>query len=294
MQIFLDSRDLIDLVEHRRPTTPSDFGDYLRAGNHSIVLSFTNVRELVRPLAKGTEFLQVRPLLQSLERMPHTYVKEVTIVAVEIQSAVDSFNAGTEYQPCSPFVSRWDRTLMTLPGGRVSIADRLVGLRLDEIVYYMYRVDPQLFAPPGRYLPALQALLEEDRSLLRKGQAPARKHFVRSIRKHAASHHVSLPNGREDEFGEWVYRNPDRCPGLRLNHEVYRALTANYTDVPETADFSDLAHVFAIPYVDAATLDNRMRNYCRIASRKIVRMGGTINYGDRLRRNITDLTGGPV
>jgi len=59
---------------------------------------------------------------------------------------------------------------------------------------------------------------------------------------------------------------------------MYRALMGNYTDVPETADFSDLAHVFALPYVDAATLDRRMRHYCGVASRKILRFGGTNNY----------------
>ena|ERR1700722_3602988 len=213
--------------------------------------------------------------------MPHTYIKEVTIVALEIQAAVNAFVAGVEYQSCSPFVDRWDRTLVMIPGQQVSAADRLVNLRLDEIVYYMNRENPALFGPPDHHLPTLRTLLAQDRALLRQGKAPAREHFVRSVKKHAATHGVLLPDGRQDEFAEWVYRNPDRCPGLRLNHEMYRALMANYTDVPETADFSDLAHVFALPYVDAITLDRRMRHYDGVASRKILRFGGAVSYEAR-------------
>jgi len=288
MRILLDSRDLINLVEHGRPTTIQQFDAYLRGGNHEIVLTFTNVRELASPLASGVEFLQVRGLLQSLEQMPHTYLKEITIVAIEIQAAVEAFNSGAEYQGCSPYVTRWDHTLMTLPGQQGSAADNWVNFRLDEIVYYINRVRPDVFAPPDHHLGNLRALLQNDRAALRAGQAPARQHFVSSIKRHAATHRVSLPNGREDEFAEWVYANPDRCPGLRLNHETYRALMANYMDIPETADFSDLAHIFALPYVEAATLDGRMRHYCGVASREILRFGGSTNYADRVYRDVAD------
>jgi hypothetical protein len=289
MRILLDTRDLINIVEREHPVTLRDFEAYLRAGNHQVVLSSTSVREFSGPLARGGDFLRLRPLLQSLERIPHTYIREVTIVGVELDAAVTSFNAGSEPPPCSPFVDRWDRTLVPLPGGRPSIADRLLDLRLDEIIYYIYLVNPQQFAPPEHHLATLQALLDADRQLLRRGQAPARQHFIRSVRRHAASHHVPLPAGREDEFAEWVYKSPDRCPGLRLSHEVFRALTANYADVPEVGDFSDFAQVFAVPYVDAATLDNRIRDYCRIASRKIARMGGVCSYSARVCTDVADL-----
>jgi len=288
MRILLDTRDLINLLERGRPTV-QDFDTYLRAGGHQVVLSATSVREFAGSLARGGEFLRLRPLLQSLERTPHTYVREVTIMAVELEAAVVAFNAGAEPVPCCPFVDRWDRTFLPLPGGQRSIGESLVGLRLDEIVYYIYRADPQLFAPPGHHLPALKSLLEADRQLLKAGQAPAREHFIRAVKKHAMRHHVMLPEGRQDAFAEWLYSNPNRCPGLRFSHEVFRALTTNYTDNPETGDFSDLAQVFAVPYVDAATHDRRIRNYCRIASRKIVRMGGTCNYGDRVFQSLTDL-----
>lgn len=287
MRILLDSRDLIDVVEHGRPFRDDSLGKYLRSSSHEIVLSFTNVRELSSPLSSEVPFLAIRPLLQSLEAMPHTYLQETTIVGREIQAAVDAFNANTEYQGFSPYVPRWDHTLIAIPGQRSQAGEDWVNFRLDEIVYYINRTRPDVFAPPQHHLPALQAQLDRDRAALRSGKAPAREHFVHSIKRHAGRHRVKLPDKREDEFAVWVYANPERCPGLRLNHEVYRSLMANYADVPETADFSDLAHIFAIPYVDIATLDRRMRDYCGRASRKISRLGGLTNYAARVQPDLS-------
>jgi len=72
---------------------------YLTGGNHQIVLTFTNVREFAGPIGAGVIFLTVRPFLQALERMPHTCLKEVTIVAEEIQAAVDAFKPSRELSP---------------------------------------------------------------------------------------------------------------------------------------------------------------------------------------------------
>lgn len=289
MRILLDSRDLINVVEHGQPIAAQDFDAYLRRGNHQNVLTFTNVRELSSPLAAGVGFLQIRSLLQALEQMPHACLKEVTIVAIEIQSAADAFNSGTEYAGCSPYVTRWDHTLVARPGQLEPAAEDWVNFRLDQIVYLICLTRPDVFAPPEHHLGRLQALLENDRSQPRAGQAPARDHFIRSIKNHAATHGIRLPDGRENQFARWVYANPDRCPGLRINHETYRALMENYEDVPETADLSDLAHVSAIPYVDALTLDRRMRHYCGVAFRKILRFGGAINYADRLHPDVAAL-----
>ena len=93
----------------------------------------------------------------------------------------------------------------------------------------------------------------------------------------------------QDEFVEWIYENPARCPGVRLHHETYRQLLLNCNDIPEVGDFSDLAHVSAVPYVDAATLDNRMRAYCSQASRDLVRLGLCVDYRQRLYRNLADV-----
>lgn len=292
MRILLDSRDLINLLEHGQPTRPDEYETYLRACDHLNVLSFTNIRELVAPLATGGEFMNIRPMLQSLEQMPHTYLSEVPIIGSEIRSAVRSFEGEVEYENPNVYVTRWDHVLALPPGQKGSAADNWVNLRLDDIVYLIRRVNPEVFGPPEHHVPTLRRLLGQDRDNLRAGQAPARLHFVRSIRRHANTHQVDLPLGREQEFAEWVYQNPNRCPGLRLYHETYRALMANYEDVPEVGDFSDLAHICALPYVEAATLDRRMRHYCQIASKKLLELGCSVNYRDRVYQNLGSLMQG--
>jgi hypothetical protein len=57
MRILLDSRDLIAVVERQRPITPQQADEYLRSNGHELVFTFTNIRELVAPLATGSDFL---------------------------------------------------------------------------------------------------------------------------------------------------------------------------------------------------------------------------------------------
>jgi hypothetical protein len=291
MNLLPDSRDLIELVERSQPATVEQVGVFLRAHNHEIVLSFTNVRELVGTLAINGDFLRVRPWLQSLEQMPHLYIQETLIPCHEIQSAVDAFNGGTTYHNPSTFVRRWDETLIPLPRQQVSAIEQLVNVRLDDIVYWMYRARPAIFAPPARFLGTLRRQFEDDRQALQSGEARPEEHFIRGVKKHSASHRIQLPAAHEDEFAEWIYESPDRCPGLQLGHEVYRALMENVNDIPETGDFSDFAHVYALPYVQSATLDRRMRHYCRIASERLLSRGGFTNYSDRTYKNLAMFIG---
>jgi hypothetical protein len=289
MRILLDSRDLINVLERRGPVSVADLDSYLYRGNHQVILCFSNIRELVSPLADGASYLDIRPHLQTLERLRHTYMKEVGIVAIELQAAVEAFNAGTEFVNPSPYVNRWDQTLSPLPGNQRSATDYLVNLSLDNLVFWTYFGNRTIFEPPRKHLPQLRKIMEDDRALLRAGKLPAKQHFIGSVRKHAATHRVRLPAGREDEFALWIYRDPNRCPGFRLNHEMFRSLTGNYQDIPEASDFTDLALTFALPYVDAATLDRRVRDYCQRACRKLNRLNVAHHYRERVYDDVADL-----
>ena len=188
------------------------------------------------------------------------------------------------------YVTRWDHTLLLIPGQQRGAADNLVNLRLDEIIDMIRHGRPDIFAPPQRHLARLQQDFQEQRAALQAGKLPTSlNHFIGSLQRYATRRHLRLPNGREEEFGEWVYADAGRCPGIRLHHETYRKLLANCQDIPEVGDFSDLAHVFAIPYVEAATLDNRMREYCSQASRQLLAAGLTFDYRTRLYSNLREL-----
>jgi hypothetical protein len=291
MRILLDSCDLINLVQNGRPPV-AEFDSYLLEGNHQIVLCFSNVRELAGPLGRGAPFIEVRPLLQSLGQMPHMYLKEVAVYPSEIQSAVDAFTNGTEYQSCSLYVSRWDDTLASLRGQQGGAVENMVGLRLDDIVYFVQHTRPDIFAPPEQFLAPLQAQFENGRASHRAGGARDPQHFIDAFKRHAERSGVRVPAGREDEIAAWVYANPNRCPGMRLHHETYRALLENYEDIPKVGDLTDLALIRAVPYVDAATLDRRMRTYCAIASRRMRDAGAVNNYSERVYANAATLMEG--
>jgi hypothetical protein len=64
----------------------------------------------------------------------------------------------------------------------------------------------------------------------------------------------------------------------------------NYEDVPEVGDSSDLAHIIAVPYVEAATVDNRMREYSSQAARHLIRLGLAVDYRHRLCSDLANLT----
>jgi hypothetical protein len=291
MRILLDSCDLINLVENGRPPV-AEFDTYLRDGNHQIVLCFSNVRELAGPLGRGAPFIQVRPLLQSLEQMPHMYLKEVAVYPIEIQSAVDAFINGTEYQSGSPYVPRWDDTLALLKGQQSGAVENTVGLRLDNIVNLIQHTRPELFAPPEQFLAPLQAQFENGRASHHAGGARDPQHFIDALKRHAERSGVRLLAGREDEMAAWVYANPNRCPGMRFHHETYRALLENYGDIPKVGDLTDLALIRAVPYADAATLDKRMRAYCGIASGRMRDAGAVNNFSGRVYANASALMEG--
>jgi hypothetical protein len=220
MNILLDARDLIELAERARPATVAEVGAFLETHGYEFVFSFTNIRELASTLAVNHDFLRVRPWLQALEKVPHRYIREAVGPYEEIQGAVNEFNGGARCQPAL-FVRRWDGTLVPLPGEGISELERLVNVRLDDIVYWLYIARPAVFAPPAQYLRPLQIHFDEDRRALRAKEAPAEEHSLRVVKKHSVSFGIQLPTGREDDFARWLYESPDRCPGLRFGHEVY-------------------------------------------------------------------------
>ena len=277
MKILLDSKDLIDIVEHDRPVKLEQFCIYLHDHESSLVLTFNNVRELAAPLAQGIDALRVRYLLQKLETLPISYLAEVGIPTDEIKEGVRAFNSTTEYRPINPWVSRWDETI---PGPRPSVGKMLI-LRLDEIVLDIARVDESVFSGYSFYEKALRQQFENDRSIPPPARVPE-QNFPKVIGRLIEHYGIEKPNRPMGDFATWIYKDPRRCPGFRLGYDVFHELLKNVGDKPEAGDIPDLSHINAIPYADAATLDRRMHGYCSQVSRKLQKVQSTIDYADRI------------
>jgi len=94
----------------------------------------------------------------------------------------------------------------------------------------------------------------------------------------------TFPNVNIDDLSSWIYENPNRCPAIRLGYEVFHKLLRNITDGGEESDIPDFVHVDCIPYVDAITLDNRMRGYVEQSDQSL----GT-QYSNKVYRNVGDI-----
>jgi len=89
-----------------------------------------------------------------------------------------------------------------------------------------------------------------------------------TFRRHVGLYQIPSQGVDLDSLADWVYADPNRCPGTRLEFEVFQQLRGNQGDAAGASDFGDFVHVGALPYFDLMTLDRRMTGYLRQATRK--------------------------
>lgn len=284
MKVLLDTKDLINVLEHNRPMKLSALRDYLRTHDSTIVLTFNNVRELVAPLSQGGDSIHIRCLLQKLETLSLSYLAEAGIPTEEVKEGVRAFNSASEYKPINPWVSRWDETM---PGQRPMLGRMLIR-RLDEIVLDIAGEESSVFAGYGSHEDALRQQFETDRRIPASARVPE-QNFPRVIGRFISHFGIEKPTRSMDDFAKWVYEDPRRCPGLRLGYEVFHELLKNVGDKPDASDIPDISHTNAIPYVDGATVDRRMHGYCSQVCRRLQKTCSLIDYSDRIFPNLEAL-----
>ena len=285
-RILIDAKDLINVVEHGTPVSAGDFDFFLRDNNASLALTHTNVSEFVAPISKSRDFLSIRPFLQRIEALPVCYLREPSVPAVEITAALDGFTKGCEPQPINPYVPRWDYTFHLIGPAP---AAQIVGYRLDEIVYDLFREYPQAFEGYASKAPFLRQQFAEDRKLSANIRKDLVGNFVETLRRYQKQWNLNYGGVEVDAFGRWIYENPARCPGLRLSYDVRHEILANPGDIPSDSDMPDFAHLFAIPYVEAATIDRRMMHYFQTVTKRLQKINPAIQYDRQTYRNIDDL-----
>jgi len=265
MLVFLDTKDLIDLLEHSRPCVVNTFEQALRKGGHELVISWTNVHEISRPLVEGNTKTLVTKLLNRIEELPIRYIREGTLPREELREAITAFREKREYRQVSPFVKRFDEACT--PEGTPATSIYL-NFGLADTVFTLYATDPSVLRQPSRHGNALRRLFSSDRAM--KDPPSLAEHFVETVRKHLL--HWRLPARAEDlgVFARWIYENPSRCPSIRLAYEVFHALRINIGDTPKDGDIPDFANLGCTPYVDVITLDGRIRDYVRRVSSRIM------------------------
>lgn len=215
MRILLDAKDLINTVEHDKDVTFTELEQYIQNGNHSIALTSTNILEFSASLADTGDFLQMRSLLQKVERLPLSYVKEWTIPYEELLSAKRAFDSGNEYQGIAPYVRRWDDTIA--PVGQTTPTEPLVALRLDEIIYMLWKRDPTALQFPSKQVGNLiRSQYEAKRLATPAPRRLVQKEFAKTVERQFGSWGIPVDGTDLAKLAKWIYADPSRCPGLRV------------------------------------------------------------------------------
>ncbi|HEU4888671.1 MAG TPA: hypothetical protein VFV49_12360 [Thermoanaerobaculia bacterium] len=93
-----------------------------------------------------------------------------------------------------------------------------------------------------------------------------------------------------DAFARWVYADPAICPGWRLLQETFQEFRCDIGARVAKGDLPDLTHLSLLPYMRAATLDRKWREYIARARRKLAKDGLFRKY--RLFADLGELRGG--
>jgi hypothetical protein len=148
--------------------------------------------------------------------------------------------------------------------------------------FLSYGEDKSLFTGYPHYAKRLRGLSESDRK--RDNYRRHDLNFGNKIARDLRLYGIRFPDQKTDALSEWIYENPAQCPALRLGYEVFHKVLRNLTDIAKESDIPDFAHICCVPYVDAITLDNRIRGYVAQVDQSI----GT-NYSRHIYRNTREI-----
>lgn len=250
MRIYLDSRDLIVLAERKSDVEYESVREWLTDQGHELALSLSPILEW-----PNSDTVVMRTMAR-IEKLPHTYIAEAKIPRDELASAVEAYAAKREYQAVDPYVSRFDEVLSPFapPATKVYLK-----YGLTETVFELWKTRPDLFVQDSRHSQILASSRELDRS-----RGEHRRHdlnFPEYVRRTLAQFDIAFPPDQVEALSSWTWDQPSRCPSMRWGYELYHQILRNTTDRAGGSDIGDLTHAGCLPYVDAMTLDRRMRNY---------------------------------
>jgi hypothetical protein len=288
-RLLLDTSDLINVLEHKRPITPDALENRLISRDAALVLTFTTVLEFVAPVVSTGDFLYFRPLLQRLEHMPILFLSNGHVPMQELKHAAEVFVGQAEYSSIDPYVQRWDETVQ-LPGE--SLLKQVVGLRIDEAVHMIWKSNPAAISGHVKHTGALRKVVKEDRSRRPAARVSQEENFPNTIRKHLQRSQIYgfvMPENRTEPFANWIYSDPRRCPGLRLSYDLYHSKLANIGDQPKSGDISDQSLAQCLPYVDAISVDRRTGAYLRDVCQRLETRNPALGYSAKIRSGLKEM-----
>ncbi len=288
VRVFLDSKDLINLVRRSEPMSIAEGVEWFRQRSATLVLAFSSVSEFVPP--SETDWLKVRAELQALESFPHCYIRLGDIQCGELEAAVSAYSTKQAPASIQPYVSDFWRTFWPLRPTTfddvvfMNELERRVGFRLDEQVRLLWS-DKRNFRNETGMTARVQGILDGWRA----GTGSALTRFSAEIPEALASCGSNLGQSTVDSMARWLFELHSLASGLRLHYGVLFEYAANMTDSAKSGDLSDVSHLFGIPYFDFATLDRCFLDYVTRASQRLRKFDSRVDDTDRVYRSFGEL-----
>lgn len=284
--IFLDSRDLIDVVDYSRPISHLALAKELRARDAVVLSTMTNVLEST---ARVPDIQRVVDLLRRLEDVPHVFSNHANISEREFRNAqLASATGGVSAPTLLLHRSFWRALVPPSIANDPTRADfhkMLDNLPMaDQVAVAL--TDGQGFNWSPDFAAAMGDILSRHREVL-GAASPNKELFQYFVCDQLASFNLEVAD--LEAFASWLFRSPAVCPGWRLGHETFQELRRDVKVRFKDSDTRDLMHVYFIPYVSAATLDAQWREYCARAGRRLAAIGITLPYLENIHRNLDDL-----
>jgi hypothetical protein len=276
MKVYLDVKDLINILQADNPCTADQLAQNLIRGGHQLAVSLYTVTEISVPLIHPTSKTNAMRLLNRLEKMPLVFMHSDTD-GLELKEAMHAFSFKREYRAIHPFVDRFDQTvdLHASPPTRA-----FINYPLAETVWDLH--SHGLLQGLEGYAKKMRALVTADRGMERPPSLKA--NFAAMIERNLKLNDLSYSGMPLRYFAKWVFENPNRCPSIRLGYEVWHKIVKNKTDSLEDSDMEDYQHLVCLPYIDLMTLDKRMHGYVSQASSVI-----GLDYHKRIFRSIQEV-----
>jgi len=277
MRIFLDTKDLIEIIEKSNPISPKDLENILREKSSELVISNTLLLELSEPLIHKSEKTNVMNNINQLEKIPHIFINTKNLIRFELLEALDAFKSGREYKNVDPFTYSFTETLdleKHFPLGKFIIYS------LAEIIWNLY--NDQALGGYDKHSKRWRDAIIMERNLLKK---PTKKEgFINTVEKHLLLYKIKSPSQGIMSFSKWVYNKASRCPSTRLINEIFNKMVKNLGDIPEDSDLEDFSHIQCLPYVDIMTVDRRFYAYISQAAKSL-----HINYEEKIRKSLKEI-----
>jgi len=277
MLVYLDSKDIINIIQNSIYISKDDFKNLLIKGEHKLVYSFTTIMEISEPLLHQNAKTNVMRLLNHLEEFPHTYIHSSSIPRLELKESLRAFTNNEEYQTINPFCQRFDYTVDV---NASPVTKSYLNYPLSETIWDLYKCNA--ITGLNSNVKKYRELIIADRTLEKK--PTIEKGFCKTIERQISLHKIQLSPSTNLPLANWIYLNPTRCPAERIGYEVWHKIVKNITDEPDDSDLEDFQHIECLPYVDLITLDRRM---CGYVSQATATLG--LDYSKKIYRSSKEI-----